>query len=135
MDIRLWSIPLKIIQASLLYVSVLIIKNIIQAVNNSKRELYYVNVALGVFLFSGILEILRAYSVVPDFDYLKIGLPAMVFFLSYFMAEQYSMVRQIEKRAIENLELKVRERTRQELARWARVQPTSASRNIETASS
>ncbi len=113
MDIRLWVVPLKIMQGAVLYIAVLIIKNIIQSVINGRRELLYVNIALGVFLFSAICEILRAYSVVPEFDYLKVGLPAMVFFLSYFMAQQYSMVRQIEKRAIENLEMKVQERTRE----------------------
>lgn len=113
MDIRLWVVPLKIMQSAVLYIAVLIIKNIIQSIMNGSKELTYVNIALGVFLFSAIFEILRAYSIVPDFDYLKVGLPAMVFFLSYFMAQQYSMVRQIEKRAIENLEMKVQERTRE----------------------
>ncbi len=112
-DIRLWTVARVILHGSILYIVIVSIKNIIQAINNSRKELTMVNLGLGIFLFSLFLEILRAYTIVPDFDYLKVGLPSMILFLSFYMAEQYSLVRQIEKRAIENLELKVQERTKE----------------------
>jgi phosphoserine phosphatase RsbU/P len=110
-EINYWTLPRLVIQIGVLYFVVIIIINIFSSLKSKKNKNFLINSGFVIFLISAIMEVLRAYTITPDFDYFKFGFPALILLITFFIAEQISIINQIETRAIERLDGMVSERT------------------------
>ncbi|PKL35920.1 MAG: hypothetical protein CVV44_20610 [Spirochaetae bacterium HGW-Spirochaetae-1] len=111
-EINGFTIPRILWQSSLLYIIFIIIENTVRTVLEKRWDYIPVLAGMGILLPGALLEVLRAYTLVPDFDYFKTALPGLVILISYFLSDQLSIMRHMKAQLIERLELKVAERTR-----------------------
>jgi len=107
-EIRDLSLPRIILQSTLAYAAVMIL---IKLITHFKKKYIYIHVGFIALLVFSLLEILRSYTIAPDFDYFKFGLITFVFTLSFFQAEQVSKTEMIEQKIRKDLERDINAKT------------------------
>ncbi len=112
-EIRHWTIPRIAWHFVIVYISLAVFRDLLQTLVRKRWEYLYVYLGFTLILMVVLIEVLRAYSLVPDFEYLKFGVAGLVILVSFFMADQVSMMQQIEAKARRELENEVTIRTRE----------------------
>ncbi len=112
-EIRYFVIPRVLWQLCILYVIFVGVASSINIFRKRYREYLFIAIAFTIIIVSLALEVLRAYTIVPDFDYLKVGLLGFIITVSFQLAEQFSVVHQIEENLRMRLEDEILESTRQ----------------------
>ncbi len=110
-EIRDWTIPRLAWNAAVLYVAGLGLVHVAVSIWRRRWDLLYVDLGFAVISMAGLFEVLRANNVAPDFDYTRFGLAGLMICIAFFLTDQLNVIRQIEARAIAELEEKVRART------------------------
>ncbi|TAL35604.1 MAG: hypothetical protein EPN93_10050 [Spirochaetes bacterium] len=116
-EIRDWTVPRLAWHAVILYCAATGLAHIVVSLGRREWDRAYVDAGFAVIFAAAALEVLRANSVVVDFNYLRFGLAGLMVSIAFFLADQLGMIRQIEARAIVELEAKVAERTAELRAR------------------
>ncbi len=112
-EIKYFVIPRVLWQLCILYVVFVGAASSMEILRNRQREYIFIALAFSIIVAGLLFEVLRAYSVVPDFDYLKVGLLGFIVTVSFQLAEQFSVVHQIEQNLRIRLEDEVLESTRE----------------------
>jgi serine phosphatase RsbU (regulator of sigma subunit) len=113
MNILEWTIPRTIWHIFGFYVALIMITKIFSAIINRKKEYMFLILGFFITITSSILEILRAVNIVPDFDYMAFGIIGLIINISFFLADQISIVQRIEAGNREMLEATVQQRTKE----------------------
>ncbi len=111
-EIRDWTAPRLLWHASVLYLIVVSGYHIVKSIVSRDWSRLYVYIGFFVIIAGALMELLRAHSLVPDFDYLKFGLIGLIVMISFFIATQLSNIQRIEESIMLKLENEVQERTR-----------------------
>ena len=112
-EIRYFVIPRVLWHICTLYIVFVGAASSIEILRKRYREYVFVAIAFCIIITAMVFEILRAYTIVPDFDYLKIGLLGFIITVSFQLAEQFSVVHQIETNLRGRLEEEILESTRE----------------------
>lgn len=112
-EIRYFVIPRLLWQMCIVYVIFVGAANSIEIFRKRYREYMFIAIAFSIMIVSLALEVLRAYTLVADFDYLKVGLLGFIVTVSFQLAEQFSVVHQIETNLRARLEDEILESTRE----------------------
>ncbi|MBN1532643.1 MAG: SpoIIE family protein phosphatase [Spirochaetes bacterium] len=112
-EIRDWTIPRLLWHAVVVYIAVIGVIHTVRSVLDRDWSRLYVYVGFSMILACVVMEIFRANSVVPDFDYLKFGLIGMIVMISFFIARQLSSIQRMEESILLKLDREVQERNRE----------------------